>query len=93
MGETKVPIYIAMIVALILIAVGGYFVLDSPDNPPNSQTSARSKVGNGWTYIHDLPDGGPGIYKFEDTNNVVCYYAKDGSVTDTGSLSCLVINK
>lgn len=92
-AETKVPVYIAIIVALILIAAGGYFILESPDNPPGSSKSGYSKVDNGWAYVHDLPGGGSGIYKFEDANNVVCYYAKDGSGVHTGSLSCLVIDK
>lgn len=42
--ETKVPVYIAIIVALILVAAAGYYVLGKPSTVPPSGTPEKTPV-------------------------------------------------
>ena len=61
--ETQVPIYIAVIVALILIAAAGYYVLGKPVHKTQLKSDTTSnqadeikidKISNGYvTYVSD----------------------------------------
>ncbi len=42
--ETKIPIYIAIIVAMILVAAAGYFVFSDHRNPQNTKKHALKRT-------------------------------------------------
>lgn len=72
------------ILSILILALGCI-------NPTNS---AQQTVNDNWKYVSNLPSDNNGLYIYHDNNypGIVCYYAKDGFSSLTGSLSCVNLN-